>query len=260
MKTIMAEIIIGLLQDIQQEAVLNEPRNLPFSPDDNILAGRVSRILNAFATTLVHDRRSEVIAVGATVMEEQVTISIATNGDVPRRTRRHAENLWSHLVIISQEFSRWQKQKNSDAYNSGIMSTSPPMTSESCSDETIARNVENLKRSVYGFCFPKFISRLTKGARHESIQKVITLLESRQEVISPKTLGYLKRISKWLDRVFELVGLEYPKIPKKQAFPSFVTAMDSIDIIVRLVLKDEDCVRALNFLDGKQSGCPTPNT
>lgn len=154
----MAEVIIGLLHDIQQEAVLNEPRNLPFSPDDNVLAGRVSRILNAFATTLVHDRRSEVIAVGATVTEGQVTISIATNGDVPRRTRRHAENLWSHLAIISQEYARWQKQKNCDAYNSGIMSTSPPMTSESFPDDSIKRNIENFKRSVYGFCFSKFIT------------------------------------------------------------------------------------------------------
>lgn len=88
----------------------------------------------------------------------------------------------------------------------------------------------------------------------------MTFLESRQEVISPKTLSYLKRISKWLDRVFELVGLEDPKIPRKQAFQSFVTAMDSIDIIVRLALKDEQCVRVLDYLDGRQSECPTSNT
>lgn len=92
------------------------------------------------------------------------------------------------------------------------------------------------------------------------IQGTITLLDSRQEVISPKTLDCLKCISKWLARVFELVGLENPGIPKKQEFQSFVAAMDSVDIIVRLIFKDEDCVRVLNYLDGKQSECPTPNT
>lgn len=57
-----------------------------------------------------------------------------------------------------------------------------------------------------------------------------------------------------------IVGLENPEIPKKQAFQSFVAAMDSIDIIVRLAFKDEDCVKVLIYLDGKQSECPTPNT
>lgn len=43
----------------------------------------------------------------------------------------------------------------------------------------------------------------------------------QEEVISPKVLDCLKRISEWLARVFELVGPENPEIPKKTGIPVF---------------------------------------
>lgn len=101
----------------------------------------------------------------------------------------------------------------------------------------------------FSLSWPKFHKNLLNSYReHEPItesqvlhfgskmmiQGTITLLDSRQEVISPKTLDCLKCISKWLARVFELVGLENPGIPKKQEFQSFVAAMDSVDILTQL--------------------------
>ena len=68
---------------------------------------------------------------------------------------------------------------------------------------------------------------------------MFTLLDFQEEVISPKVLDCLKRISEWLAGVFELVGPENPKIPQKTGIQSFVAAMDSIGIIVMLVFKDD---------------------
>lgn len=256
MFTVMEHLLL-LIKEIENQGKVDEVAN-PRECDRNLISGMIpqcaSRILDALATILVSQEKSEVIAVGLQFDEpnHRVILTVAANDCVQPRTISHAETIWNLLQELGNDCHRIQQQKFGGELAYGERNVPPEMVDLTASGQSTQAKIIQFKQRVYQFSYPKLLSRFNKEKSLRRFNQLEDIVNKPPHDFPKMTslLASLQPILQYLRRVYELLGCWHNKFPSKlKAFFLLSGCLDALDQYVSSLFEDRSQKADLGFID-----------
>ena len=161
------EHLLLLIKEIENQCKVDEVAN-PQGCNRDLIGGTIpqhaSRILDALATILMSQEKSEVIAVGLQCDEpnHRVILTVAANDSVQPRTISHAKTIWNSLQELGNDCHHIQQQHFGGELAYGERDVSPEMVDLTANGQSTQAKIIQLKQRVYQFSYPKLLSQFKK--------------------------------------------------------------------------------------------------
>ena len=129
-------------------------------------------LVDSIAELYISKVQHEIVAIGlqASIKEESMVISIATNNDVPTLTTTHLRTLWRYLQDISAVFTSRGNPKGNASMNDRHRI---PMKPDG--EDIVAVHLRDFTRCKYSFSWDRFVRRFRK--KWKGLSDLFTELE-----------------------------------------------------------------------------------
>ena len=251
------EHLLLLIKEIENQCKVDEVAN-PQGCNRDLIGGTIpqhaSRILDALATILMSQEKSEVIAVGLQCDEpnHRVILTVAANDSVQPRTISHAKTIWNSLQELGNDCHHIQQQNFGGELAYGERDVSPEMVDLTANGQSTQAKIIQLKQRVYQFSYPKLLSQFNKEKSLRRFNQLEDVIKKLPDDFPKMTslLVSLQSILQYLRRVYDMLGCWHNKFPSKpKAFFLLSGCLDALDQYVSSLFEDKSQKADLGFID-----------